>query len=84
MSSDKTRTLAEDEAPKEVEQDDGPLTKEVFVAKVHELTERARAAGLNPLRLLVQAYRKRGTAILAGLLDSLGNEDVPKKKRKRK
>mgnify|MGYP001604108729 CR=1 FL=1 len=83
MSSDKTRTLAEDEAPKEVEQD-GPLTKEVFVAKVHELTERARAAGLNPLRLLVQAYRKRGTAILAGLLDSLGNEDVPKKKRKRK
>ena len=72
------RTVAEKEAPEE----DAPLTKEGFVAKVHELTERARAAGLNPLRLLVQAYRKQGAVILKSLLDSLGNEDISAKKRK--
>ena len=71
-----SRTVAEKEAPDE----DGPLTKEMFTAQLHELTERARAAGLNPIRLLVQAYRKQGAVIFKSLLDSLGNEDSPKKK----
>ena len=77
------RPIAEKEALKEVEQD-APLTKEIFEAHLQRLIERARAAGLNPVRTLARTYAKRGLAILDGLLSALENErspeDNPKKK----
>ena len=69
----------ENEAPKEVGQD-APLTKEEFAAQMQRLTERARAAGLNPIQTMVHTYAKRGMSIIEGLLASLENEDGPKKK----
>ena len=93
MSPDKKRLLAKKEAPQEVEQvseqaielaQDAPITKEIFEAQVQRLIERARAAGLNPVRTLARTYAKRGLAILDGLLSALENErspaDNPKKK----
>ena len=80
MLPDETRTKAEKEAPMEPALD-SPLTREILSAQWHEFTERARAAGLNPLRLLVKDYRKRGMTILAGLLDALENEPSAKKKK---
>ena len=83
MSPEEPRTVAENKAPKDVEQE-GLLTKEAFVAQVHRLTKRARAAGLHPIQTMAKAYLKQSAAILDGLLTSLANEDIPKKKRKRK
>ena len=60
MSPEKKRTVAEDEAPNE----DAPLTKEMLSAQIDHLIERARAAGLNPIQMLLNTYKKRGTAII--------------------
>ncbi len=69
-----------DEKPTaENEVQDAPLTKEEFSAQMQRLTERAKAAGLNPLQTLAQTYAKRGMCIIEGLLASLENE-APKKK----
>ena len=66
---------AENEAPKEVEQD-ASLTME-------QLAERARAAWLNPLRAMGETYFRQGRAMLEGLLTSLErNEEKPRKKEK--
>lgn len=87
---DENRTLAEDEAPEEVDQvsgqvvesaQDGPLTKEMFSAQMQRLTERARAAGLHPIQTLAHTYAKRFVAIIEGLLTALENEDISKKKK---
>ena len=78
--------MATDEKPpvaaNEVLKDDAPLTKEELAAQMQRLTERARAAGLNPLKTLIQTYTRQGRAILEGFLDSLESDDSPKKKEK--
>ena len=81
MPPDKKRPIDEDEAPKEVEQD-GPLTKEAFSAEMGRLAERARAAGLNPIRAMAQTYARQGLAVVEGLLVALENKDNAKKKEK--
>ena len=67
--------------PKEVEQvsGDAPPTKEMLVAQFHQLADSIRAAGLNPLQMLLQTYKKRGMAVIAGLMAGLGDEDISKK-----
>ena len=92
MPPDETPPIAEEEAPKEQdvpkeqdapkeEEQDMLLTKEMFVTQIHRLTERARAAGLSPLKMMAKAYLKQGTAIFEGLLSSLENETPTKKKK---
>ena len=94
MSPDEKRPIAENEAPKEVEQvpvqaiesasggEDAPLTKEAFSAEMDRLAERARAAGLNPIRAMAQTYARQGLAIVEGLLVALEHKDTAKKKEK--
>ncbi len=66
MSPDKKRPIAEDEAPQ-----DAPLTQEEFEAQMQQLTERARADGLKPIKVMAKTYVKQGISILEGFLDSL-------------
>ncbi len=76
MLPDENPPIAENEpAP------DAPLTKEEFADQMQRLTERARAAGLNPIHTMVQTYAKRGMAIVEGLLASLESDDSSKEKR---
>ncbi len=77
MSSDENRPIAENEETKE---GGVPLTKEDFAAQMKQLTERARAAGLNPIQTMARTYIKQGMAIIEGLLTSLESNDSPKKK----
>lgn len=63
---------------------DSLLTKEMFSYQAHQLVQHARAAGLHPLRILLDSYKKRAATVFESLLDSLENEDVSKKKRKKK
>ena len=81
MSPDEKHPIAEKEAPKDAEEET-PLTKEEFSAEMDRLAERARAAGLNPIRAMVQTYASQGRAILQGLLAGLENADNAKKKEK--
>lgn len=81
MSPDEEHPIAENEAPKEDEMN-GPLTKEQFFEQMRQLTERARAAGLNPVQTMARTYIKHGMAIIEGLLASLENVDTTKKTKK--
>ncbi len=90
MLPDENRTITENEVPKEVAQvsaqaiepaQDAPLTKEMFAAQMQQLTERARAAGLNPIHTMAKTYIKQGMTIIEGLLASLENEGSSKKKK---
>ena len=74
MLPDENHPIAEDEVPKQ----NAPLSKEVLVAQMQRLTERAKAAGLSPIHTLVQTYIKQVRTIIEGLLDSLENEKSPK------
>ena len=78
MAPDEKRPIEEKEAPAQ----DAPLTKEAFSAEMEQLAERARAAGLSPLRAMVQTYASQGRAILQGLLAGLETADNAKKKEK--
>lgn len=90
MLLDEKRPIAENEAPKDVEQvseqavepaQDVPLiTKEEFAAQMQRLAERARAAGLNPIRALAQTYIKQGVVMLDSILGALENRASPRKK----
>ena len=51
---------------------------------MHLLAARARAAGLNPIRSLLQAYGVLGMGIVDSLLLSLEKAGNPKKKKKKK
>lgn len=55
-----------------------PLTSEGFVTAFDQLRERAKAAGLHPVRVMFSDYAQRGMAILNGLLDAL--DGTPRKK----
>ena len=62
---------------------DTTLTKEELASQMRLLTDRARAAGLNPIRSLLQAYGVLGMGMLESLLLSLENADNAKKKKKK-
>ena len=66
-----------------VAEQDATITNEDFAAQMRLLAARARAAGLNPIRALLQAYGVLGMGVLEGLLLSLENVGNPKKKKKR-
>ena len=63
---------------------DAPLTKEEFTAQLQRLTERAKAAGLHPIRTMAHTYAKQGMSIgrgiLAAIMDGLEGDDGSKKK----
>ena len=79
MSQDEQPPIVENETPKEVGQDT-PLTQEEFEAQMQRLTERAKAAGLNPIQTMLHSYASRGRAIINSLLGALENADSAKKK----
>ena len=82
--SDEKPPIAENEAPKEVEIEpaqDASLTKEQFEAQIQQLAERARVAGLNPIRAMAQTYIRQGMAMVEGLLASLESNDSSKEKK---
>ena len=62
---------------------DAPITKEELADQMQLLSARARAAGLNPIKSLLQAYGVLGMGMLEGLLLSLENAGNPKKKKKK-
>lgn len=80
--TDEKRPIAKKEAPKEARQD-APLTQEMFAAQMQRLAERARKAGLNPLKTMAQTYANRGMDIIDGLLEALDTGASQKKKRKK-
>ena len=47
---------------------------------MQRLTERAKAAGLNPIQTMLHSYASRGRAIINSLLGALENADSAKKK----
>ena len=77
MPPDEKHPIAENEPEQEA-----PLTKEEFTAQMQRLTERARAAGLNPIHTMAHTYAKQGMNILEGLLASLENANSTRKKKK--
>lgn len=88
VEPDDERPIAEAEPAKEAPQavepaQEDPLTREAFAAQMRLLTERARAAGLNPLRVLAQTYTKQGMVILEGLLGSLESADSSRTTKKK-
>ena len=75
--------MATDEThPTEESAQDVPLTQEAAKAQLRLFAERAKAAGLNPLRILVETYAERFRAIGASVLTALESDDNPKKKEK--
>lgn len=71
-------------AAKVAKVEDAPMTKEEVVAQMKRLGDRAKAAGLSPLKILVETYAKRGMTIVESLFDALEDaEDKPKGKRSR-
>ena len=69
--------------PKVAEQD-ASITKEELADQMHLLAARARAAGLNPIRSLLQSYGVLGMGIVESLLLSLEHAGKPKKRKKKK
>ena len=65
--------MAENEASQKSEE-----TREELAAKLEELSVRAKAAGLSPLRMMAEAYAKRGLNVLDHLLSAL-EEDSTKR-----
>jgi len=59
--------------------DELPFTAEEFAVSLTELKDKARAAGLRPVRMMLTSYLNQGLSMVDGLLNSM--ED-PKKKGK--
>ena len=72
--SDEKPPIAENEAQ------DAPLTQEEYAAQLQQLTDRARAAGLQPLQILAHTYIRQGMTMLESFMASLESNDSPKKK----
>jgi hypothetical protein len=62
----------------EVVEDNEPLTPTEFVESLGELKDKAKAAGLRPIRKLLSSYVNTGLSVVDGLLESL--EGKKKKK----
>ena len=56
------------------------FTQEQFSAQTAALIEKARAAGLRPLRMMVGAYLQQVHALFDNVLDGLEPVDTPTKK----
>ena len=76
MVQDEKRPTVEEPAQ------DAPLTMEQFTAQMQRLTERARDAGLKPLKTMTRTYARRFMGIIEGFLASLESDDSSKKKEK--
>lgn len=72
-------TVVNPPPPEELGKDELPFTAEEFADSLAELKDRARAAGLKPVRMMLTSYLNQGLSMIDGLLDSM--ED-PKKKSK--
>ena len=48
-----------------------PLTREVFIAELHDLIARGEAAGLPMEQLTATVYAKRGTRKIVSIFDTL-------------
>lgn len=59
-----------------------PPTKEEIADQFQQLSERAKAAGLSPLQMMIQAYAEQGRAVVEGLLGAYENAGSTKKKEK--
>lgn len=73
--------MAENEVPKKTEAaatEEAPPTREELIAKLEQLSARARAAGMSPLQMMGQSYISRGLKVLDGFLSAM-EEDAPKK-----
>ncbi len=55
-----------------------PLTTEEFRTRVTSLLDHARAAGLQPLKIMGAAYARRAFAALDGFLSGLAGDDERK------
>lgn len=55
------------------------MTAEEFVESLSELKQKAKSAGLQPIRMMLTSYLNQGLSMVDGLLESL---DGPKKKGK--
>ena len=62
----------------EEEGDNDPLTPTEFVESLGELKDKAKAAGLRPIRKMLSSYVSQGLSVVDGLLESL--EGKKKKK----
>ena len=62
----------------EEEGDNAPLTPTEFVESLGELKDKAKAAGLRPIRKMLSSYVSQGLSVVDGLLESL--EGKKKKK----
>ena len=63
--------VLDDDAPK-------PITKEQFKSALHELSERAKSAGLRPAHMMIAAYARQLFGMVDGVLSALEGE-TPKK-----
>ena len=60
------------EEPTLVIEDDGkPLSPTEFVESLGELKDKAKAAGLRPIRKMLSSYVSQGLSVVDGLLESL-------------
>jgi|TARA_R100001530_G_scaffold108141_1_gene75741 hypothetical protein len=59
-------------------EDNDPLTPTEFVESLGELKDKAKAAGLRPIRKMLSSYVSQGLSVVDGLLESL--EGKKKKK----
>lgn len=53
------------------------ITREELTEKLEQLSARARAAGISPLRVLLSTYARQSLTVIDGLLNSL-EEGMPK------
>lgn len=79
MTTDEKPPVAKKKARKATKKE-APMTQEQFTAEMHELTERARAAGLSPVKAMAQNYVRQGASVLESFLASMENANTPKKK----
>ena len=68
------------QASKPVVLDDTGFTPEQFSAQTAALIEKARAAGLRPLRMMLGAYLQQGMNLFDKVLEGLEPVETPKKK----
>jgi len=77
--SDEEGTPVE-EAVSEEESEDKPLSAENLRAEIDEIGTRAKSAGLNPLRKMVQSYVGQTLDAVDGLLSALEGKGNKRKK----
>lgn len=55
-----------------------PLTQEDFAEQMRALSEKAKAAGLSPIRTMFNAYATQGMAMIESMMGALENADTSK------